>query len=484
MKGNDQENNKDDPKNGPSHIDSIPFDVMVDILTRLPVKSFLELQYVSKTWRSIIRSKDFINLLVSMSSTQSSRLLIAFKTGRLTDKNAENRMLFFTSSQEEYTEFSSLVANLDMTMASMDAYFYTRSMGSVNGFICLSHKGRFMICNPSTKQVITLPEIKITGTNWNSAYKYLGYDPVNQQYKAMRKKVSNFEDDQEHMVLTLGGDKTPSWRHIEGITQNYHPLTKGICINGFVYYGASTPRSNLSKIIVCFDVRSERLSFIKLPSMDGIYWYSTSTLINYKGKLANVNIVNSCDKYLVFDLWVLQDAKEHQWSMKTCSLRRDSLGNVPISFHGTNKVGDIIITPKCLPRGLGPFHILYYDVEKKEIRKVQLKGVGDDEDFRRRYGIANNNNDDHEVIQLFLEPRKVSIFIPGSIIVDASLLSIISGDSEPWDCKCDHNTGGNGALENQLEAEILGENNFVDMHVPPTKVVDGKTSQNLLFSHG
>ncbi|KAG7598793.1 F-box associated interaction domain [Arabidopsis suecica] len=285
MKGNDQENNKDGSNNGPSHIDSIPFDVMMDILTRLPVKSLLELQYVSKTWRSIIRSNDFINLLVSMSSTQSSRFLIYFKNGRLTDKNAENRMFFFTSSQEE-DEFSSLVTNLDMTMASMDAYFYTRSTGSVNGFICLSHKGRFMICNPSTKQVITLPEIKITGTNWNSAYKYLGYDPVNHQYKAMRKKVSNFEDDQEHMVLTLG--------------------------------------------------------------------------------------------------------------------------------------------------------------------------------------------DDHEVIQLFLEPRKVSIFIPGSIIVDASLLSIISGDSEPWDCKCDHNTGGNGALENQLEAEIFGENNFVDRHVPPIKVVDGK----------
>ncbi|CAE5958929.1 unnamed protein product [Arabidopsis arenosa] len=283
------------------------------------------------------------------------------------------------------------------------------------------------------------------------------------------------------------------------------------------------------------------------------YWFFVKReQVNTCTDLISQRVIGYNDNFL--GTWIGQksnpiykgDAKEHQWSMKTCSLRRDSLGNVPISFHGTNKMGDIIITPKCLPRGLGPFYIFYYDVEKKEIRRVQLKGFGDDEDLRRRYGIANNNNGvnrsfiswrrlDDSSINLYSIRLEESRGLPelllcyrdkpvyraslwneisvpemqvktlktarysnrssditsrlivsykGSIIVDASLLSIISGDSEPWDCKCDHNTGGNGALENQLEAEILGENKFVDRHVPPTKVVDGKTSQNLLFSHG
>lgn len=46
-------------------------------------------------------------------------------------------------TRKEEDESSSLVANLEMTMASIDAYFYTRC-ASLNGFICLSHEGRFM----------------------------------------------------------------------------------------------------------------------------------------------------------------------------------------------------------------------------------------------------------------------------------------------------------------------------------------------------
>lgn len=59
-----------------------------------------------------------------------------------------------------------------------------------------------MIYNPSTIQVITLPEIE--GTTWKSTYKYLGYDLVDNRYKTMCKRVSHDEGDQEHMVLTLG----------------------------------------------------------------------------------------------------------------------------------------------------------------------------------------------------------------------------------------------------------------------------------------
>lgn len=63
-----------------------------------------------------------------------------------------------------------------------------------------------------------------------------------------------------------------------------------------------------------------------------------------------------------------------------------------MNFPGINKMGEIIIAPKFLPRDLRPFYILYYNVETHQIRKVQLQGVGDDEGFRRRYGIGNNGD--------------------------------------------------------------------------------------------
>lgn len=120
----------------------------------------------------------------------------------------------------------------------------------------------------------------------------------------MCKKVSNSKEDQEHMVLTLGGDQKPSWRRIEGTTRNYCPLTKGSCINGFVYYGAWTPIRFMDRVVVCFDVRSEKLSFIELPSRNNIDWEGTSALIDYKGKLANVNVHLSRDGvFYEFDIW-------------------------------------------------------------------------------------------------------------------------------------------------------------------------------------
>lgn len=409
MSGKEHKHNQNDSDNDLSHIDPIPHDLVLEILRRLPVKSLLKFQYVSKTWGSIIRSKGFINSCVSMSSAPSSRLLISFRNGRLTNKNAENLLFFFTSSQDQEDDSSSLVANLDMTMASMGAYCYTRC-ASVNGFICVSNKRRVMICNPSTRQIITLPEIP--GDDLKSAYKYLGYDPINDQYKAMCKLFPNSEDDQEHMVLTLGGDQEPSWRHIEGTSRSYLPLTKGICIDGFVYYGALTPTpSKKNRVIVCFDVRSERLSFINLPALaEHVHWGSTSTLINYKGKLANIINTNACSyedrHYNNFDLWVLQDAKEHQWSMGSCSFRLDdSLGKVSISFQGTNRIGEIVIAPKFLPRDLRPFYILYYNVESNSLREVKLEGVADDEDFRRRYQIGRNGNCD-----LYISPEHVTNF--------------------------------------------------------------------------
>ncbi|KAH0911156.1 hypothetical protein HID58_034477 [Brassica napus] len=50
-----------------------------------------------------------------------------------------------------------------------------------------------------------------------------------------------------------------------------------------------------------------KLSFIKLPRKQSINWGGTSTLMNYKGKLANVTVRSHHDDiYYVFDLWVLE----------------------------------------------------------------------------------------------------------------------------------------------------------------------------------
>ncbi|KAH0881445.1 hypothetical protein HID58_068839 [Brassica napus] len=84
---------------------------------------------------------------------------------------------------------------------------------------------------------------------------------------------------EEHQVLTLG-TRNMTWRMAEcGIPHSF-PREEGLCINGVLYY---TAVSSSVRMLVCFDVRSEKYSFVKPPE-GGMF-----KLINFQGKLASVS---------------------------------------------------------------------------------------------------------------------------------------------------------------------------------------------------
>lgn len=266
-------------------LDPIPNDLMVEIFSRLPGTSLMKFQYLSKFWFSIIRSQRFIDSFLSRSLNRGSRLLITLNN---INENGEKRLFLFSASNEgaNKSSSSSLVANLDMIIPSADAYYYFPQGTIVHGFICCSYHGRFLICNSITRQIVTIPESgDYMFRDYKFTYNYLGYDPIDDQYKALCMMASQSDyGDIKHKVLTLGrGDnKNHSWRQIEDNTEPYRPYTKGICINGVVYYGASRSDTN---VIVCFDVRNEKICLMN-PPFSIKYWDSGTNLINYKGKLA------------------------------------------------------------------------------------------------------------------------------------------------------------------------------------------------------
>ncbi|KAL1205054.1 putative F-box protein [Cardamine amara subsp. amara] len=176
---------------------SIPVDLEVEILTRLPVKSLMKFRCVSKMWSSIIRSQRFVDSYYAMSSTQS-RFMIAFSCA-YADNDA--RRLFIFSSLYEKEESSFLVANLDMTIPSVILDRYFSKAPSVHGFVgCPNGTSEFIVCNPSTRQVITLPV--------KGSHTYLGYDPVENQFKALTY-VGNHISFLEYEDTTLGGKESP-----------------------------------------------------------------------------------------------------------------------------------------------------------------------------------------------------------------------------------------------------------------------------------
>ncbi|EFH67157.1 hypothetical protein ARALYDRAFT_890639 [Arabidopsis lyrata subsp. lyrata] len=207
---------------------------------------------------------------------------------------------------------------------------------SVHGLIGCISTGPVTVCNPSTGKVTTFP-VRTS----------LGYDPIDDKIKALTVVSTPYRnhDFLMHEVVTLGRRRI-------------------------------------------FMDTYERLSFIKAP-MDVISWEGESILIEYKGKLAFI-VRHPYADFESFDLWILEDVKTHDLSNQTFELPF-SLGlGTTMTSPGTNKAGEIIFAPKALSPDVQPFYIFYYNVERKDMRRVRLLGIADYEEFRSRYGFAND----------------------------------------------------------------------------------------------
>ncbi|XP_023644416.1 putative F-box protein At1g32660 [Capsella rubella] len=374
---NEDDNNEKDTNSSKLELDSLPLDLKMAILTRLPAKSLMKLRCVSKTWSSIIRSRGFIDTFFSNSSKQS-RFLVALSNGAFTEPE-EKLTFFFTFSHDEGEKeqsSSSLVPSFEMAIPTTFSD-YSHSLSSFHGILVVKSDSCTMMCNPSMEQVVKIP---------GGLINFVGYDPIDDQYKALRIGYL------EHKVLTLGCGQ--EWRAIEDTPLPYRPTSPNICINGFLYYAAFFTQTK-DTAFARFDVRSEKLSFISTPKAV-VQWGKESVYLEYKGKLASI-VRNPYSRISSFDLWILEDAEKAEWSKQTCVFPSSVWDDVEcgeISFPGTNKAGEIIMAPKKLSRNVRPFYIFYYNVETQNVRRVRLLGIGDSEEFRRSYGFNGRYTDD------------------------------------------------------------------------------------------
>ncbi|CAH2065129.1 unnamed protein product, partial [Thlaspi arvense] len=349
----------------------IPLDLQINTLLRLHVKSLYRFRCVSKVWCSVITSRDFNNrhMNIVAYSAAPPRLLIAFAdfygekilVASLTNPNTPS-----SSSSSSYGDLSLV------NIKGKEVY------NAVRGLICVGAGfANMAICNPSTRQYV--PQ------NFPCPEYMFGYDPVDDQYKVLA--VDNWSPRGEHKVMVLGGKE--AWGKAPCVTCPRHSVhTGGLYMNGAMYYGASKKdidpnngifqdtffaRKDIS-IIMSFDVRLETFNIIKVPSKvvprgyENMWlptqWDLTDkTLINYGGKIGAVENPREGS----FRMWVVEDAEKEEWSFNTFHLPESAAGldfKVMDTFHN----GEI-----CLLSD--PFHLFYYNLEKKSMRSVIIEGL-------------------------------------------------------------------------------------------------------------
>lgn len=169
-------------------IHDLPFDLMVEILSRLPVKTLSRFRCVSKLWSSSIVTESIKTRYL----THPSQLVI-FSQPLLESSN----MSSYTYPLSTNTRF---VAADRVTCTLLPCRNYL-VYGYVRGLICYrSNSKKFAIYNPTTRQNVLLPPIRgyHDGFSWYDPVKkkymidskyyhgFFGYDPVKDQYKVLR----------------------------------------------------------------------------------------------------------------------------------------------------------------------------------------------------------------------------------------------------------------------------------------------------------
>ncbi|XP_010424055.1 PREDICTED: F-box/kelch-repeat protein At3g04660-like [Camelina sativa] len=355
----------------------LPRDLIEKILVRLPAKSVPKLIVVSKLWSSIIRSKHFIDLYLEQSLTRPCFLLSFHR----------DSIRFFNSVSPSSSYTCTTSSFLDNKRLCSQSYNVSPP---VRGLICCQDLDKMVVSNPSTGQLLVLP--KLNTRRKLGISRFLGYDTVEDEYKVLCMTVSQVSGpfvSEEHQVLTLKGGaqkknkEEATWRMIE-CKVPHCPATKGICMTttmtGVIYYGAwsSSDRDKHESLIVCFDVKLEEFSLVKLPDGVEIESHDQSDLVNYQGKIALLN--NSWVQSSFsgkFDMWVLEDVVKPEWSKISIVVPswNDLVGKCLIKCRGAiPSFGEFIFSPAYSDSS---FFIITYDREKDIGRRVVIEGLGD-----------------------------------------------------------------------------------------------------------
>ncbi|CAL9245548.1 unnamed protein product [Arabidopsis halleri] len=362
----------------------IPFDLVIEILLRLPAKSIARFRYVSKLWQSTLRGPYFTESFLTLSSSRPKILFTCLKDGET---------FFFSSPHPQ--DLSPISANIHM---SFPVNCPSNICRPVHGWVCGSHqrttKGTTvtvpLICNPSTGESLALCKVK---TRRKGVISFLGFDPIDKKFKVlcMTRAYVGRADSEEHQVLTLETGKKPSRKMIECDILHYPTVVEhtngfsqydGVCINGVLYYLAIVHGVSDDRYpdVVCFEFRSDKFNYIKKVSGHGMEMYLRgqldSTLVNYKGKLAKLqpNMSNNgvCTG---IQLWVLEDGEKHEWSSHIYVLPppwRNVYEETKLCFVGTTRKGEIVLSPNTISNF---FYLLYYNPERNTITIVKIKGM-------------------------------------------------------------------------------------------------------------
>ncbi|XP_028754813.1 putative F-box protein At3g10430 [Neltuma alba] len=276
-----------------AHIAFIPKDIMANIFKRLPVRSLIRLQSVSKDWK---------NLIKCLINTPS------FIEDHLQHSTYRNPFLLLEQYHRKFCGIRLSVLDCDMRVGkvqklpstSIDSLYNFEVLGSSNGLVCVkiengTNPHPILIWNPATRDIMEVRPRTAVHSHLIHHYGF-GFSALGNDYKIVRINVFYpFAIKAVEMYSLNSG----SWKEINyGNLRGIRTSTTNITVNGVMFWATSDENRILS-----IDLSKEACKLIPMPYIRS----SLRRLVEYENKLALVAPIKEQDGSNLIHLWVLEE---------------------------------------------------------------------------------------------------------------------------------------------------------------------------------
>ncbi|XXG58392.1 hypothetical protein AAC387_Pa04g0712 [Persea americana] len=284
-------------RDGIQHIDIqlLPEDIIMDILSRLPIYSLFQCTLVLKAWRDmIVHNPVFATMQHNRALENRNNTLLMFSRG-----NSPGVNLYLVESEAVGRR------KLRVMDAKLSDCFNDRLdiLGSCNGLLCISsYRGdRLYISNPITGECKKLPSKERYRHAWAMG---IGFDSARKEYKVVRGVCEPEKQFSWKVEIHILG--TNSWRQIVNFPSSCWGFSlcnfSDVLVNGSLHW---CPSRETPLHITSLDMSEEQFGVVPTPELANHHHIQ---LMAWKGFLT-----------LIQQLW--EERSVHIWVMKEYNVR-------------------------------------------------------------------------------------------------------------------------------------------------------------------
>ncbi|KAK4259892.1 hypothetical protein QN277_006180 [Acacia crassicarpa] len=296
-------------KTNDGHTPYIPEGIMGDILKRLPVKSLVRFQSVSKRWKNLFQTSSFIANHHRHHSHQNSFLLLECYGEWNPCEKCNPMHLCFVDRELRISK----VHNEPRISFNGEV----RVVNSSYGLLCVGLHGRgdrgrsnFLVYNVATREVRKVRKPLIDKLYPEGYCFGFGFCPILNDYKIVRVRVSGYHFHETFDGAEVFSGSTGSWKifkdkNLENVF--LFKVQSFTCNRAIFWFGSKrVVKGEYVSLIVSFDIAMEVFSLIPMPPID--FNYKTANFTLHESKLGVLHGIESPESCRI-ELWVMEEDK-------------------------------------------------------------------------------------------------------------------------------------------------------------------------------